>query len=78
MYGETLDFRIRVSNGNINARIIDFWKHFRATVTNADTGSIQTRHALLKKYLDQMLTKFEPNRIVENVQNVEPFDKNGF
>ena len=46
-------------------------KLFRATVANTDTGS----HTLLDTYLDNMLTKFEVNRIVRKIQNMELFVK---
>ena len=50
-------------------------KLFRATVTNTDTGSLKSLHTLFDTYLDFMLTKFEVNRMVQNVQYVELFDK---
>ena len=51
---------------------------FRATVANADPKSLKSRHTLFDTYLDHMLAKFEPSRIVQNVQNFELFDKKLF
>ena len=44
-------------------------KLFRASVANANTESLKSLHILFDTYLDYMLAKFEPNRIVRNVQN---------
>ena len=44
-------------------------KFFRATVANANTKSLKSLYTLFDTYLGYMLTKFEPNRIVQNVQN---------
>ena len=41
------------------------FKLFRATVANADTGSLKSFHM----YLDYILVKFEANLMVHNVQN---------
>ena len=46
-------------------------KLFRVTVAKTDTGSVKTLHTLFDTYLDCMLTEFEANHIVRNVQNVE-------
>ena len=51
-------------------------KLFRATIANADTGSLKSVHTLFDMYLDHMLAKLEPNRMVQNVQNFELFDIN--
>ena len=48
---------------------------FRATVANADTESLKSLHKLFDTYLDHMLAKFEPSRIVRNVQNFELVEK---
>ena len=50
-------------------------KLFRATVANADILSLKSLHKLLNTYLDHILPKFESNRIVQNVQNFELYDK---
>ena len=56
-------------------------KLFGATVENADTASLKFLHTLFDTYLDHKLAKFEPNRMVQNVQNTlyvqnfELFDK---
>ena len=50
-------------------------KLFRATVANDDTGSLKSFQTLFDTYLDHMLAKFEPNRMVKNVQNFWIFDK---
>ena len=44
-------------------------KFFRATVANADTGSLESLHTLFDTHLDHMLYKSETNRMVRNVQN---------
>ena len=36
-------------------------------------GSLKSIHTLFDKYLDHMLVKFEQNRMLRNVQNVELF-----
>ena len=46
-------------------------------MSNTDTGSLNSLHTLFDTYLDYILTKFEANRNVQNVQNVERF-KNTF
>ena len=38
----------------------------RATVTNADTGILKSLCTLFDTYLDNILAKFEPNRMVQN------------
>ena len=43
-------------------------KHFGATVANADTESLKFLHTLFDTYLDHMLVKFEPNRMVQNFE----------
>ena len=50
-------------------------KLYRATAANADTGSLKFLHTLFDSYWDHMLAKFEANRIAQNVQNFEFFDK---
>ena len=50
-------------------------KLFRATVANADTGSLKSLHTLFDKYLDHMLVKFEQNRMVRTIRNFELFGK---
>ena len=50
-------------------------KLFRATIANADTGSLKSLHRLFDKHKDHMLAKFEPNRMDQNVQNFELLTK---
>ena len=50
-------------------------KLLRAAVANADNESLNSLCTLFCIYSDHMLTKFEPHRIVENVQKIELFDK---
>ena len=50
-------------------------KLYRATVVNTDTGCLKSLHTLFDTYLDHMLTKFEPNRMVRDVQKFELFEK---
>ena len=50
-------------------------KLFRATVANADIGSLKTLHRFLKKCLYHMLVKFEQNRMVQITRNSELFEK---
>ena len=73
---------VRVSNGNVKSTFEKSifavnlpLKLFHATVTNTNTGRLNSLHTLFDTYLDCMLAKFEANRMVENVQNVELFDK---
>ena len=52
-------------------------KLFRATLANSDTGiNLKSLQTLFDAYLDHMLTKFKPNRMVQNVQNFELYNKN--
>ena len=74
-------FNVSVSNGNIKCPIeksiftINLpLEHFHATVANADTGSAKSHHTLLNTYLDHVLAKFEPSRMVRIAQNFELFD----
>ena len=55
-------------------------KLFRATVANADIGSLKSFHTFLKKCLYHMPVKCEQNRMVQTTRNFELFDqkKNGF
>ena len=79
IYGETFDFQcVSVSNGNIKCSIGKSFftanlplELFGAAVANADTASLKFLHTLFDTYLDHMLVKFEPNRIVQNVPNFE-------
>ena len=45
----------------------------RTTVVNAETGRL--KFLPFDTYLNHVLAKFEPNRIAQNVQNFELFDK---
>ena len=71
-----------MSNGNIKCPIGKSFfavnlplKLFRATVANADTKSLKSLHTLFDMYLDHMLVKFEQNRMVQNIQKCELYDK---
>ena len=69
MYREILD---SVSNGNIKGPVENLpLKLFRATLANADIESLKSLHTSFDTYLDSMLVKFKPNRIVQNVQTLE-------
>ena len=48
-------------------------KLFRATVANADTGSLKFLHTLFDTYWDHMLAIFERNRMIQNAQSFEFF-----
>ena len=48
---------------------------FGATIANADTEIIESLF-LFDMHLDHILAKFEPNRMVKNVQKFELLDKN--
>ena len=50
-------------------------KLLRATVSNADIGSLKSLHTFLKKCLHHMQVKFEPNLMVQTTRNFELFDK---
>ena len=43
---------------------------FRATVANADIGSLKFLHTLFDTYLDCMLVNFEETRIVQTTRNL--------
>ena len=75
--------KVSVSNSNIKFPIgkpifvVNLpLKLSRATIANDDTGSLKSLHTLFDTHLDHMLAKFEPNRLVRNVQNFDLFDKN--
>ena len=77
-----LTSNVSISNGNIKCPIgksifaVNLTlKLFRATVSNADTGSLKSLHTLFDMYMNHMLVKFEQNRMVQNIQNFELFDK---
>ena len=79
-YGETLGFQCLRQYGNIKCPIgksiftANFTlKLFGATIANADTESLKFLHTLFDTYLDDMLEKFEPFRMVQNVQNLGGF-----
>ena len=46
------------------------FKLFRATVANADTGSLKFFHILFDTYLEDMQVKFEQNRMVQTTRNL--------
>ena len=81
MYGETLDFQCHTSNSNLEYPIgksifaVNFpLKLFRITVANVYTKclklGLKSLRTLFDAYLDYMLAKFEPNRMVRNVQKL--------
>ena len=49
--------------------------HFYVAIADADIGSLKSLHTLFDTYLDQMLVKFEQNRILRTIQNFGLFDK---
>ena len=58
-------------------RKINFCSKFAIKLfANADNGSLKSLHTIFDTYLDYMLLNFEQNRMVQNIQNFEPFDKN--
>ena len=78
-----LTSNVSISNANIKCPIgksifaVNLTlKLLRATVSNADTGSLKSLHTLFDNYLDHMLVKFEQNHMVRNIQNFDLFDKN--
>ena len=50
-------------------------KLFRVTVANANIGSLKSLCTLFDMSLDHMLVKFKQNRMVENTQNFELFNR---
>ena len=50
-------------------------KLLRATVANADIGSLNSLHTFLKKCLYHMPVKLEQNRMVQNTRNFKLLDK---
>ena len=57
-------------------RKINFYSKFtiklsRATVGNADTGSLKFLQTLFDTHLEHMLAKFEPGLMLQNVHNFE-------
>ena len=51
-------------------------KTFRPTIANAETGSLKSLHTLFDTYLNHIMVKFEPNRMIQNVQIFELLGKN--
>ena len=47
-------------------------------VAKADTGSLKFLHTLIDTHLKDMLAKFEPNHMAQNVQNFDFFDKKSY
>ena len=50
-------------------------KLYRVTIANTDTESLKSLHTLFDTFLSHMLAQFEPNRMVQKVQNFKLFDK---
>ena len=72
---------VSVSNGNIKCPIGKSTsavnlslKLFLAAVANADKRSLKSLYTLFNAYLDHMMAKFEPNRMIRKEQNFEHFD----
>ena len=61
-----LTSNVRVSNDNTKYPI-------GKSNQKIDTGGLKFLHTLFDTYLDYMLGKFEANRTLQNVQNVELF-----
>ena len=86
MYGETLDSQMSASvmvPQNARSENQFFAVNspqilFRATVANAVTGSLKSLHTLLDTYLDNMLSKFEPNRMTQNVTKLSFWTRKEF
>ena len=80
MYGKTSN--VSISKHKMSDRKNHFCskiavkKLFRATVVNADTGSLKSLHTLFDTHLDYVLAKFKPNRMVRIIQNFELFSRN--
>ena len=82
MYVETFDFQCQRQNSNTKCLIgksiftVNLpLKLFRTTVANAHTRILKFPHTLFDTYLNHVLGKFEPNRMVQTVQNFKHFDK---
>ena len=80
MYGVTLDFQCqhqqlqrKMPDRKISFAVNLPLKLFRATIANADIGSLSLYS--LKNCLDHMLVKFEQNRMVQTTQNFELLNK---
>ena len=50
---------------------------FYVIITDVDIKSLKSLGTLFDKYLGHMLVKFEQNLMVQNIQNLELFGKNG-
>ena len=79
-------FNVSISNGNIKCPIGKSFfcskfavklvlKLVRATVANADIGSLKFLHTFLTKCLYHILVKFEQNRMVHLHEILSFFDK---
>ena len=62
-------------NGKFAAKIDFPIGHFMLPLLYADILNLKSLHTLFDKYLDHMLVKFEQNRMVRIMQNIEIFDK---
>ena len=65
----------KIFNGKFTAKIDFPIGYFYITIADADIGSLKSLHTLFDKYLDHMLVKFKPNRMVRTIQNFELYDK---
>ena len=48
---------------------------FHVTIADADIGNLKSLHTLYDKYFDQLLVKFEQNRMVGTIQDSVLFGK---
>ena len=76
---------VKINNSNINCLIGKLifainlpLKVFSAPVASTENGSLNSLYTLFNTYLEHMLTKFGPNRIVRNVHNLNCLTKTEF
>ena len=50
-----------------------FWSGINVTIADAYIGSLKSLHTSFDKYLDHMLVKFEQNRNLRTIPNLELF-----
>ena len=64
-----------VAGKSFNGKFTVFDHVFYITIADADIGSLKSLHTVFGKYLEHMLVKFEQNRMVRTLQNIEFFEK---